>query len=196
MVGPRSLHRAGQDALDELGLRLGVGVYVVGMAASERPLEVGVAPRVVVVGAKPVSKRDVPGELGVVPRAYIGVVPRPGASRLHDRACAVAGSERLTTWNVEVAAMMVPKRAKALNDGRQEPAVLDDDVHVDHGLRRQTRHRSAADVLDSLRDIPQCVGEDRPQFVELPGPRRVVVDDDDGGTHGRSVAPSRVLAAA
>ena len=61
---------------------------------------------------------------------------------------------------------------------------LDDDVDIDHRLRRQTGHGRAADVLDRQRRHP---GEGGPQrgrdHLEASGPGEVVRHDDQRAGH-------------
>lgn len=59
-------HRAGQDALDKVGLCLAVRVHITRVPAGQFVLQGGIATGVVGVGHKPIAERQVPGKLVVV----------------------------------------------------------------------------------------------------------------------------------
>ena len=75
--------------------------------------------------------------------------------------------------------MHVAERREARRDERHVGALAHDDAHVDDGLGREARHRSAAHVFHGDSDVLYSRPDPRAQPLEDLRPRRVVLFDNN-----------------
>lgn len=166
-AGDELTHRGGDDALDEGGLGVGVGLAVGSVLHGELPLQPLVVAGGAGVGAEVVAEGQVRPDAGVAQREHVDV---------RDVAAIDVLLEVEASGDAVLAETLVPERRHAGNGLAGFGRACGDRHHVQDGLRRQSRHGGAADVVHLDDPRPAGLPDGRRLALERQGPFGAVLD--------------------